>query len=85
MANIGLVAFALWCWLWPVGRRWRVAVPLAWAWVAVEVINGLGHLLWALDQGGYTPGVGTAPVLLVLATYLARQLRQVGRYARDAA
>jgi len=30
MANIGLVALGLWCWLWPVGRKWSVAVPLAW-------------------------------------------------------
>ncbi len=69
----------------PVGRRWPVAVPLAWAWVAVEVMNGLGHPLWTLRQAGYTPGVGTAPVLLVLALYLARQLRQARRSARGAA
>jgi hypothetical protein len=85
LANIALVAFGLWCWLWPIGRGWPVAVPLACAWIALEAINGIGHTLWALRQGGYTPGVGTAPVLLVLAIYLARQLRQMGRYARDGA
>jgi hypothetical protein len=76
LANLALVAFGLWCWLWPVRRGWPAAVPLAWAWVTLEVVNGIGHSLWALRQGGYTPGVATAPVLLILATYLAHQLRQ---------
>jgi hypothetical protein len=56
-------------------------VNLAWAWVAVEIMNGIGHSLWTLRHGSYTPGVATAPVLLVSAVYLARQLRQVGRPA----
>lgn len=76
--NVALVGFGLWCLLWPVRRGWPVAVNLAWAWVALELINGIGHSLWTLRQGGYTPGVATAPVLLVLAVYLARQLRRVG-------
>lgn len=79
LANVGLVAFGFWCWLWPVRRAWPAAVPLAWAWVTLEVINGIGHSLWTLRQRGYTPGVGTAPVLLALALYLARQLGQVAR------
>jgi hypothetical protein len=41
----------------------------------IETINGVGHPLWSLRQGGYTPGVATAPLLLVLALYLAAQLR----------
>jgi hypothetical protein len=85
VANVSLVAFGLWCWLWPVRRGWLAALPLAWAWVALEIINGIGHLLWTLRQGGYTPGVGTAPVLLILAIFLARRLRQVVRNAPAAA
>ena len=69
--NLALVAFGLWCVLWPVRRGWPSAIPLAWVWIAVEVINGIGHPLWTLRQGRYTPGVATAPVLLVLAVYLA--------------
>jgi hypothetical protein len=76
--NVALIGFGLWCVLWPVRRGWPSAVKLAWAWVAVEIINGIAHPLWTLRQGGYTPGVATAPVLLVLAVYLARQLRLVG-------
>ena len=74
--NVALVAFGVWCFLWPVRRGWPSAVPLAWGWVAIETINGIGHPLWSLRQGGYTPGVATAPVLLILAIYLAGQLRK---------
>jgi hypothetical protein len=75
--NASVVAFGLWCFAWPVRRGWRSAASLAWVWVVVELINGVGHPLWSLRQGGYTPGVATAPVLLILALYLARQLREV--------
>jgi hypothetical protein len=74
--NIGLVAFGFWCYVWPVRREWPVAMPLMWGWVAIETINGIGHPLWALRTGGYTPGVLTAPILLVLAIQLARRLRR---------
>jgi hypothetical protein len=73
--NVSLVAFGLWCFFGPVRRAWPSAVPLAWAWAALELVNGIGHPLWALRQGSYTPGVATAPLLLVLAVYLALQLR----------
>lgn len=72
--NVSLVAFGLWCLFWPVRRRWPSARSLAWIWVGVEIVNGIGHPLWSLRQGGYTPGVATAPVLLVLAVNLAHQL-----------
>lgn len=75
IANLTLVAFGFWCFLWPIRRDWRVAVLLAWIWVGIELINGIGHPLWSLRAGGYTPGVATAPVLFVLALYLASQLR----------
>jgi|SRR5688572_26891159 len=74
--NFVLVAFGLWCLLWPVRRGWPVATGLLWLWVAIEMINGVAHPLWSLRQGGYTPGVITAPILLVLALYLAAQLRK---------
>jgi hypothetical protein len=83
--NVALIGFGLWCFLWPVRRAWPSAVSLAWAWVVVEVINGIGHSLWTLRQGSYTPGVATASVLLVLAVYLARQLLGVGPPSSHAA
>ena len=73
--NLALVAFGVWCFLGPVRKEWPSALPLAWGWVVIETINGIGHPLWALRQGGYVPGVATAPVLLFLAISLARQLR----------
>jgi hypothetical protein len=74
--NAALVAFGLWCLLVPVRRGWRSAVGLMWGWVVIETINGVAHPLWSLRQGEYTPGVLTAPILLVLALSLAAQLRR---------
>jgi len=74
--NVLLIAFGLWCLLWPVRREWPSAVYLGWAWVIVEAINGIVHPLWTLREGGYTPGVATAPLLLVLAVCLGYQLRK---------
>lgn len=73
--NVSLVAFGVWCFLWPVRRQWRSAASVAVGWVILETINGVGHPLWSFRLGGYTPGLATAPVLLVLALYLAWQLR----------
>ena len=73
--NVSLVAFGVWCFLRPVLRQWRGSVGLVWLWVGLELINGIGHPLWSLSQLSYTPGVVTAPLLLILAVYLASQLR----------
>lgn len=75
--NVALVAFGIWCLARPVRRGWPSAVPLAAFWVTIEIINGVVHPLWTLRQGGYTPGVATAPVLFLLALSLWSQLRQV--------
>jgi hypothetical protein len=74
--NIALVAFGLWCFFWPVLRRWRTAFGFVWIWISIEILNGIGHPAWSVMSGGYTPGVATAPVLFVLALYLAQQLRR---------
>ena len=75
IANVVLVTLGLWCFVWPIRRRWRSAMTIGWVWVTIELINGVVHLLWSLRELRYTPGVATAPVLLVLALYLARQLQ----------
>jgi hypothetical protein len=72
--NVGLVAFGLWCYVWPLRRHWRSATSVAWLWVCIELVNGVGHPLWSLIEGGYTPGVITASMLLPLALLLAYQL-----------
>ena len=72
--NVGLVAFGVWCYVWPVRRHWASAASVAWLWVCIELVNGVGHPIWSLLERGYTPGVVTALVLLPLALLLARQL-----------
>ena len=74
--NVLVLGFGVWCFLWPVRRGWPVAFALGWLWAVLEIVNGIGHLLWSIHEGGYTPGLFTAPVLLVLAIYLAYQLRR---------
>ena len=85
LLNVSLLAFGLWCFLWPVRRGWPVAKSLAWLWIAIEVINGIGHPLWSLRERGYTPGLATAPLLFILAIYLARQLRHAAHEPSTAA
>jgi Protein of unknown function with HXXEE motif len=74
--NVAFVAFGVWTYLIPVPREWPSAVPIIWFWAVLEVINAVGHTLWSVWRGGYTPGVATAPVLLVLSIYLLSQLAQ---------
>ena len=85
LLTVLLLAFGLWCWLWPVRRGWPVAVSLAWFWVAIEIVNGIVHPLWSLREGAYTPGLATAPILLLLAVLLARQLRRAAHRPSNAA
>src|ERR1044072_4503556 len=73
--SVLLIGFGLWCLLWPVRRNWPSAVYLSWGWAVVESINGIVHPLWTLHEGGYTPGVATAPLVLALAINLGYQLR----------
>jgi hypothetical protein len=69
--NTGLVAFGLWCWAVPVRSGWAAATGLAWFWIILELGNGIGHCGLALRQGSYFPGLITAPLLLLFASWLA--------------
>ena len=75
IANILIVAFGVWCALWPVRRGWPVARTLMWVWIVVEIANGILHPLVALVFQRSIAGVYTAPLLLVVALRLARLLR----------
>jgi predicted anti-sigma-YlaC factor YlaD len=55
------------------GRRW--ALTLAKLWAIVEILNGAGHLMLALIEWGYYPGLWTAPLLLIFGAALGRSLR----------
>lgn len=78
LLNILIVAFGCWCFLWPIRRRWRSASAIAWGWVIVETLNGIGHTLWSVYNLSYTPGLATAPLLIVSALMLARELHRAG-------
>lgn len=77
--NVTLVLFGIWCLVFPVRRGWPSAVTVAWIWVVLEIVNGVGHPLWSLQSRGYTPGVATAPALLLLALWVAQALRDHAR------
>jgi len=72
--NISLFVLGLICWLFPVRGNYVVAPGIIWFWIIIETINGIGHPIWSLAQGSYTPGVATVPFLLIVAIYLARQM-----------
>lgn len=77
--NTTLVGFGLWCFLWPVRGGWSSRGGIVAFWVVLELVNGLGHPFWSWRQGGYTPGVGTAPVLLALALWVAWEQSRLSR------
>ncbi|MBK5271680.1 MAG: HXXEE domain-containing protein [Bacteroidia bacterium] len=72
--NIGLFIFGLMCWLFIKRNNNTIAKSLILFWVIIELINGIGHPSWAIYDRAYVPGVATAPILLILAIYLAWQL-----------
>ena len=74
--NVALISFGIWCFFWPVLRRWASATAFMSFWVVIELINGVGHIVWSVQEAGYTPGVITAPLLLVLALVLGWELRK---------
>ena len=74
--NVALISFGIWCFFWPVLRRWSSAIAFMSFWIVIELINGMGHILWSVQARGYTTGVITAPLLLILALVLGWELRK---------
>ena len=72
--NIGLFIFGFTYWLILLPKHHLVYTGILWFWITIEIINGLGHPAWTIIRRSYTPGVATAPILLITAIYLARQL-----------
>ena len=79
LANTVLVLFGVWCYL----ARVRTSHPsergYAWFWTGLELANGVGHVILSILRGGYFPGVGTAPVLIVASSYLGARLMRPSR------
>jgi uncharacterized protein with HXXEE motif len=74
--NVALFAFGVWSFIWPVRRNWPSATAILCVWILIELINGAGHILWSVQAKGYTPGVITAPLLLILALLLGWELKK---------
>jgi hypothetical protein len=72
--NAVLIGVGLWCYLFRVRPVHPGAASWMWFWALLELGNGAGHLVLAVLQGGYFPGAGTAPFLLVLGGLLAYRL-----------
>ena len=72
--NIGLFLFGTWCWFFPVRKGYSSAAGFIWFWTIIEMINGIGHPLWAIFEGRYEPGIITALPLLILSIYLGKRL-----------
>lgn len=79
--NTTLVLLGYWCYFYPVKKTWRGAQIVIWAWTLLEIGNNDGHLIFALQQGGYFPGVITAIPLLVFACLLFSRLITDNRQA----
>ncbi len=56
------------------GRRW--ALRLAKVWAILEILNGTSHIIIALLEWGYYPGLWTAPLIVIFGAALGRSLRR---------
>lgn len=72
--NAAIVAFGAWCYLARVRPDHASAPGWMWPWVLVSLGNGVIHSAMAVLRGGYFPGVATAPILFVIAAYIATRL-----------
>jgi hypothetical protein len=76
LLNVAIVAFGFWCYLSRVRPGRASARTWVWLWILVSLGNGVIHSTMAVARGAYFPGVATAPLLFVLAAYMAAtQLR----------
>jgi Protein of unknown function with HXXEE motif len=71
--NVGLFIVLMLIWLATFSKNYSVT-PLLWFWTIMETVNGIGHSVWSITERSYTPGLATAPILLILALNMARLL-----------
>jgi hypothetical protein len=75
VVNMAIITFLLGISPFVFARRpWAIAI--AWVAAVVEIVNGAGHVTGAVIFGGYVPGVGTAPFLIVTGVALLVALRR---------
>ena len=71
--NVALFIVGMLIW-YAVARDTSSAIVPVWVLTIMEIINSIGHSVWAIMERDYVPGVATAPVLFILAVYLLLQL-----------
>jgi len=72
VVNIGLFVFGISTWFFIVRKGNPLASFILWFMIILEMTNGVGHTVWAIYSGQYTPGLITAPLLFIIAFYLMR-------------
>ena len=71
--NIGLLVLGMLLWAFVVHPNRKGAKYVLGFWIVIEIMNGIFHPAWAIWQGGYEPGVATAPFLLMVALLLLNE------------
>lgn len=72
--NVSIVLLGYWCYLFPVRKSWQSFPVIMLAWGLLESANAIGHLLFAIQQSGYFPGLVTAIPLLIFSCLLLSRL-----------
>ena len=78
--NVALFIIGILIWL-AIVRNYQPAIIPVWFLTIMEIINSIGHSVWAVMERDYVPGVATAPILLMPALYLVKQLAKTSHTA----
>jgi len=80
VVNTIVVAFIFWTYFFRIRPERPNARAWIWVWSLLELANGIGHVMLAVNAGGYFPGVVTAPLLILFSLALIyRLVHPVGR------
>ena len=74
VANSLVVAFIFWTYFRRVQTAAVTATAWIWGWSLLEFANGNGHIILAVNTGGYFPGLFTAPFLVLISLALMYRL-----------
>jgi len=72
--NLCLFLFGILSWLIVAVKNNHLSRFLIWFWIILELINGVGHPLFALNARGYFPGLVSSLLLLIIDIFLIYQL-----------
>jgi hypothetical protein len=72
--NTGLFIVGFLSWIYISEKNNSKSLTLLLIFLTIEIINGIGHPLWALFKMQYEPGLFSALIILLLDIYLIRQL-----------